>query len=54
MSRKAFIAFVVFSILSLNSGAQEKEKKFGLELSSGPSTVPGKLTGAKLNPGYGF
>jgi len=54
MSRKAFIAFVVFSILSLNSGAQEKEKRFGLELSSGPSIFPGKLTGATLNTGYGF
>ncbi|MBP1631156.1 MAG: hypothetical protein H6Q15_2049 [Bacteroidetes bacterium] len=54
MSRKAFIAFVVFSILSLNSGAQEKEKRFGIELSSGPSVFSGKLTGATLNPGYGF
>lgn len=54
MSRKAFIAFVVFSILSLNSGAQEKEKRFGIELSSGPSIFSGKLIGATLNPGYGF
>jgi hypothetical protein len=54
MGRKAFLAFVVFSVISLNSGAQEKEKKFGIELSSGPSIFSGKLTGARLNPGYGF
>lgn len=54
MKTKVLILTIVLVILSLFSGAQEEEKRFGFELSSGVSIATQKLSGADLNPGFGF
>jgi len=54
MRGKFLLGFLVFSLFSITCVSQEKEKKFGFELSSGPAIAPRKLGGVTLNTGYGF
>lgn len=54
MKTKAFVLTGIFIILFFCSNAQEKEKRFGFELSTGASVATQKLGGTTLNPGVGF
>ena len=54
MKTKGLFAFVILTILSVSTIAQEKEKRFGVELSGGASVATRKLDDATLNPGLGF
>ncbi len=54
MKTKAIIALVVFAVMSLNSTAQENEKRFDFELNSGISFATRQIDGAEMNPGFGF
>lgn len=51
---KAKILSLLFVLAALNSFAQEKEPKFGIELSGGSSIALKKLEDAKMNVGFGF
>jgi len=48
------IVLLLIMMLSLTSGAQTGERRFGFELSSGLSVATNKLSDAKLKPGMGF
>ncbi len=48
------LTFAMLVLLSLSSYAQESEKRFGFELSSGASVATKKLGGSTVNPGLGF
>lgn len=48
------LALTMLVLLSLSSFAQESEKRFGFELSSGMSVATKKLGGSTVNPGLGF
>ncbi|MBN2683108.1 MAG: porin family protein [Bacteroidales bacterium] len=54
MKTKGLFALLVFALLSVSSFAQEKNKRFGFELSSGASMPTSKPGEVKLNIGYGF
>lgn len=54
MKTKVLFALVVFALFSTTGIAQENEKRFGFELSSGASIATTKLNDAKLNPGLDF
>jgi len=54
MRTKGLIALLVLAVISLNSFAQENEKRFGFEFNSGVSMATNELGGAALNPGFGF
>jgi len=54
MKTKVLLLTAIFFVFQFNGKTQEKEKRFGFELSSGASvslTKPGNTT---LNPGFGF
>lgn len=48
------LALTMLVLLSISSFAQESEKRFGFELNSGFSLATKKMSGASLNPGFGF
>lgn len=52
MKTKALVAVAILA-LTLSSFAQEKEKRFGFEVSGGVSFATSKLGGADLNSGFG-
>lgn len=51
---KAKVLSLLFVLATLNCIAQEKEPRFGIELSGGPSVALKKLDGAKMKIGLGF
>jgi len=53
MKTKGFIALAMSTALSLNSTAQEKEKRFGLEIAGGPSFATSEFAEG-LRMGFGF
>ncbi|MGM0621539.1 MAG: outer membrane beta-barrel protein [Bacteroidota bacterium] len=54
MKTKALLSIVFVILLSATTLAQEKEKRFGFEFSSGVSMATNKLDESTLNPGFGF
>lgn len=54
MKTKELMALILLTVLSVNSIAQESDKRFGFELSGGASFATQKLGGADLNTGLGF
>lgn len=54
MKTKVILVVAFISIFFFSSIAQEKEKRFGFELSSGASFATQKLGSAELNPAIGF
>lgn len=54
MKTRMIIATILLTTIALSSGAQEKNRRFGLELRPGASMATVKLGDAKLNPGLGF
>jgi hypothetical protein len=54
MKTKGLLFLAIFGLISIGSFAQENEKRFGFEISSGASVATKKLGGAKVNPGFGF
>ena len=54
MKTKGLFTLVLLAILSVSGMAQEKEKRFGVELSVGASMATSKPGDASLNPGFGF
>jgi len=53
MKAKLFIVLAMFATLSMNSTAQEKEKRLGFELSGGPSFATNEFVEG-LRMGFGF
>ncbi|MDP3914019.1 MAG: outer membrane beta-barrel protein [Bacteroidota bacterium] len=54
MKTKVFFTLMVLAIFAQTISAQEKEKRFGFELSSGLSIALNELNGAKLKPDFGY
>lgn len=54
MKAKRFVFLAILGLLTMGSFAQEKERRFGFELSSGVSIATSKLSDAKLQPGFGL
>lgn len=54
MKTKVFFTLMVLAIFSQTISAQENEKRFGFELSSGASMSIKELNDAKLKPGFGY
>ncbi len=54
MKTKVLLVLALMAMLSIKSFAQDSEKRFGFELSSGASFATSELNEAKLNPGFGF
>ena len=54
MKTKAIVLTAIFITLFFCGNAQDKEKRFGFELSSGASVATQKMGGSTLNPGVGF
>jgi len=54
MKTKVLFVTVFILIFFLSSTAQENEKRFGFEVSTGASVATKKLGGSTLNPGVGF
>jgi opacity protein-like surface antigen len=54
MKTKVLLVTVFVLGFLFNGNAQENEKRFGVELSSGASVATKKLGDATLNPGFGF
>lgn len=48
------LALTMLVLLSLSGFAQESEKRFGFEFSSGLSIATQKIDGVRLEPGFGF
>ncbi len=54
MKTKVLFTLALSVVLSLTSFGQEKEKRFGFELSGGPSMATRQLEASNLKPGFGF
>ncbi len=54
MKTKVLLVTAIMLVSLLNTNAQEKEKHFGFELSSGASVAVTKPGSTTLNPGFGF
>lgn len=54
MKTKGLFTLLTLALLSINSIAQETEKRFGVELNAEVSFVSSDLNGANLNTGLGF
>lgn len=54
MKTKVLFTLALSAVLSLTSFGQEKEKRFGFELSGGPSMATRQLETSNLKPGFGF
>jgi len=54
MKTKVLFTLALSALLSLTSFSQENEKRFGFELSGGPSLATRELDGNKLEKGFGF
>ena len=53
MKTKVTILLALLVIATLSAKAQENEKRFGIEVSSGASFATGKLNETSLNTGFG-
>jgi len=53
MKTKGLTILAILALISMSSFAQENEKRFGLEISSGASFSTSKPWGEKVNPGFG-
>jgi hypothetical protein len=53
MKTKVLVAFAIFATLTMGSIAQNSDKKFGFELSSGASFATTRLGGTDLRTGFG-
>jgi len=54
MKTKVIFTLMVLAIFTKTIFAQENEKRFGFEVSTGASVATKKLGGSTLNPGVGF
>ncbi len=54
MKTKGLFALFVLTVLSINGIAQENDKRFGFELTTGASFATSKPGDTKLDPGFGF
>lgn len=54
MKTKVFVALAFLAFFTLSSIAQESEKRFGFELSSGASFATSKPGDAEMKTGFGF
>ncbi len=54
MKTKVLVLTAIIMFFQFCGNAQEKEKRFGFELSTGASVATKKLGGSTLNPGVGF
>lgn len=54
MKTKVLMTILMFLSLTFNSYAQEKDKRFGFELSTGVSFATSKIENTTLKPGFGF
>jgi opacity protein-like surface antigen len=54
MKTKALLITALIVTFFFSGNAQEKEKRFGFEVSTGASVAMKKLGGSTLNPGVGF
>lgn len=54
MKTKTLVLTALLVTFIFSGNAQEKEKRFGFELSTGASVATKKLGGSTLNPGVGF
>ncbi len=54
MKTRGLLVLTMLVLLSLSSTAQQNEKRFGFELSTGASVATNKLSGVELKPGFGF
>ncbi len=54
MKTKALLCIISIVLISVTTLAQENEKRFSFEFSSGASVATQKLAGTSLNTGYGF
>jgi hypothetical protein len=54
MKTKVLLVTVIMLVFLFSGNAQESDKRFGFEVSTGASVATKKLGGATLNPGVGF
>lgn len=54
MKTKVLLLTAIIVVFHFAGKAQEKEKRFGFELSTGASVATKKPGGSTLNPGVGF
>jgi opacity protein-like surface antigen len=54
MKTKILFVLAICMLLVFSVNAQEKENRFGFELSTGASVATKKIGGEKVNPGLGF
>ncbi|NEW85256.1 MAG: porin family protein [Mariniphaga sp.] len=54
MKTKELMLFGLITLFSLTSFSQDRENRFGFELSTGASLATSKLNDVKLKPGFGF
>lgn len=54
MKTKVLVLTAIFYLFQFSGNAQQNEKRFGVELSTGVSVATKKLGGSTLNPGFGF
>ena len=54
MKTKALTLTAIILVFLLSCNAQENDKRFGFEFSTGASVATKKLGGSTLNPGVGF
>lgn len=54
MKTKVLFTLALSALLSLTSFGQEKEERFGFELSGGPSLATREIDESKLEKGLGF
>lgn len=54
MKTKVLFTLALTTLLTLTSYSQEREKKFGFELSGGPSIATREMDESKLEKGFGF
>ncbi len=54
MKTKVLLLTAIMSVFLYSGNAQENEKRFGFEVSTGASMATKKLGGSTLNPGVGF
>ncbi len=54
MKTRMIIAAIILATITMSGMAQEKSRKFGIELRPGASLATGKLGDAELKPGMGF
>lgn len=54
MNAKVLLALLMSALFTIGSQAQENEKRFGFEFSTGVAMATQKVADATLNPGFGY